>query len=455
MASTFETFKDITGSSGQRTSANYITTSSPRYTWRPETWDQTLMMINPNGTSRVTALLGMAGKQKLDDNRFHWLEQRMPDDYAAFTAISRHSSFTASSAYAPATAGSKQGGNLASVLYLKMTAANSDKFVVGMIIRCCDASHPRNTCRMKVTAVTRSGANSYLTCTLLEVDDNGSGLTGSLHINDSDAVAIIGSAHEEGAEPPVSIMFDGVWNQNTTQIFRTSLKHTRTAMQTRLRGPEQVAKAKREALLMHGARKEKAFFHGIYSITNVGANGYPQNLTGGLDYFLTSNVTDFHTDKSSTTWANSGWTWMNAFFNTLTRYKGETMSGNRRLGLCGQDAFVAINSLIMTGSEISTRMVSTQAMTNKWGQEFTRMVFPTMTLDLAIHPLLTYNATTRASMYVIDPSLITVMALQDTVYRPKVGTNGMDGEMSEFLDETGFKVEGEELMGIMHNFGNA
>jgi hypothetical protein len=148
---------------------------------------------------------------------------------------------------------------------------------------------------------------------LLEDDDNST--AGDL--SDADTLLIIGNINAEGAAMPDAVAYDPLKWYNFTQIFRSPLEITRTAMQTRLRTGDQYKEAKRECLEMHGIEMEKAFLFGVPS-ESTGDNGKPERTTLGIVPAIkggytgqggsAGTVNNFvtNTDYSGQTWLQGG-----------------------------------------------------------------------------------------------------------------------------------------------------
>ncbi|MCK5603719.1 DUF5309 family protein, partial [Candidatus Pacearchaeota archaeon] len=260
---------------------------------RPENWREMILYLYPNGKAPLTAILAMMGSEKTDDPIFHWWERALPDQRATITGVWTDTGLSA------AAAGGEAAGT---TLYVQMSAADAAKFVAGHQVLLRDADALDTDVNVKVAADSViAGANSYLTIKTLEIDDNSS--VGDL--TSVDVALIIGTINSEGGTSPDSLIYDPTEYYNYTQIFKTSLEHTRTAMKTKLRTGDQVAQAKKEALELHSIEMERAFIFGIRT-SNVGTNGKPERTTGGIKSFLSTNVADYTKAAGSATWLNGG-----------------------------------------------------------------------------------------------------------------------------------------------------
>jgi len=430
-----------------RTRASFVTTQHPRYTWEPESWEQTVRMIKPNGTARYTACFDKARKKKVKSVIHHWNEQLTPNDFADITGVYTASGLSAAYSINTSTDTRRADGE---ILYVKMTAADAKKFTNDFLVRLQDHTYGTNYVYGVTGTPVINGASSYVPVTLVQADNNYP--TSAFAADDADTLYIISPVMEEGDLPPKAIHYEHESLWNCTQIVRTSLRMTRTAMQTGLRTAYDVAMAKRECLLRHQARKEKALLFGFRDADNTGPDGYPARLTGGLDYFISTNRFDWKVDKGDA-WKTSGWSWLRSIAESMLDYKGaDGGNGNRRTVLCGQGVWNSMSTLLHTSDEGAVRY-NTTPMTDTFGGTCQRFEHAGMIFDFTVHPQLTYHPFFKYSAFFLEDSCIKQFYLQDDFYKKKVGDNGFDGQWSEFIWEGGFQIEGERLMAVAHNFG--
>lgn len=405
---------------------------------RPENWRQKVLQLYPNGKAPLTAIMSMTGKERTTDPVYHWWEKAFPTQSATITSVWRDAALTIpyNGAVLPGAAGD--------IIYLRMTQTNVEIFVNGMVVFLRNPNDLTMDVRAKVVQANAAGANSYLAVMLYEADNN-STLTTPTYLDSATVAWIIGSAYAEGSNGAPSIMYDPQDLYNYTQIFKNALEHTRTAMQTQLRTPDQVKEARREALEFHGIEIEKAFIFGIRT-QRLGANGKPERTTGGLRDFITTNRRDFSTDpnEAGNTWAAAGEAWLDTQLEIMFRY-GNT----EKLGLCGSGALMAINNLIKARGQVELTQVK-----GSYGINVTTWVTPFGSIHLKTHPLFTLQATTRNSILFVEPSNLTTAIVKDTVYQPDIQENDLDGEKSQYLAEIGLECHLEMTHGWFDNVGN-
>lgn len=392
---------------------------------RPKNWRQGILYLWPNGMAPLTAMLSMMGSERVDDPEFNWWTKVLPTQRATVTGV--YTDVLLSSAYT-------SGGAAGDQLYIKMSEADSGHFRVGHQVLLRDASNYTVDVVAKVTAVVKSGANSYLGVILLEADDNGSGND----LSDCDTCLIIGNINPEGGSMPDALAYDPDKLNNYTQIFRSPLSITRTARRTRLRTGDAYKEAKREALELHSIEMEKAFLFGI-ATERTGDNGKPERTTQGLiptvrEYGSVSDYTTDDPDFDNTTWLNGGKDWLNKWLEVCFRY------GNKeKLAFAGSGAILGINRLIESFGEF--RYSET---TEAYGIKVLKWVTAFGTINMKTHPLFSYEPTTRNSMVIFEPENLKYRYIDDTTFygegeKQNTGRGRIDGTDEEYLTECGLE----------------
>lgn len=399
---------------------------------RPKNWRETILFLYPNGSMPLTAITSKMGSESTDDAEYNWWTKSLPTQNATVIGMYVDAGFV--SAYT-------SGGVLGSVLYAKVSEAESKQFRVGHQVLLRDASDSGVDVNAKVTAVSSNGTASYVAVKLLEADDNSSN---SHDLSDCDTMIIIGNINAEGAAMPTGVSYDPVKYYNYTQIFRTPLSITRTAQLTKYRTGDKYKEMKREALEMHGIEMEKAFLFGVPTEL-TGLNGKPERTTEGIVPFLRrtvpANVNDFalNASYSGKAWLDDGGgeDWLDAYLETLFRY-----GSNEKLAICGSGALLGLNKLAKAGAHM--QMTPTQA---SYGIKVTDWITPFGEIHLKTHPLFSQEATLRNAMLICEPAQMKYRYITDTKFyaegdqKAAAGTQGgrLDGKEEEYLTEAGFE----------------
>jgi hypothetical protein len=347
------------------------------------------------------------------------------------------------------------GGVAGSVLYIKMIEADANQFRTGHQVLLRDASDYAVDVNAKVTAVAKNGVNSYIQVKLLEADDN----SASHDLSDCDTALIIGNINPEGGVMPNAVSYDPVKMYNYTQIFRTPLSITRTAMKTRLRTGDAYKEMKREALELHGIEMEKAFLLGI-GTENTGDNGQKERTTEGLITNLRiNNATGVDDYTLNTTYTGKAWLddgggedWLDAVFMNLFLYGRQ-----EKLAMCGNGALLGLNKLAKAGAHMTLTPTTTS-----YGIKVTEWVTPYGTIYLKTHPLFNYEVTLRYSMLLLEPENLVYRFIDDTQFygegeakQAGPGTNAgrKDSKDEEFLTECGLEYHHPYTAAFLNGVG--
>jgi hypothetical protein len=383
------------------------------------------------------------GEEKVDDPQFHWWTKLLSTQGGAVTTVYTNAGLSV--AYV-------SGGVAGDTLYLKMAEAVSDHFREAHQVLMRDADHLDVDVNGKVTSVVKAGASSYLAVKLLEADDNGA----TTDLSNCDTVLVAGSVNPEGGPIPDAISYEATKWYNYTQIFRDSLEITRTARLTRLRTEDAYKEAKREALEYHAISMERAFIHGIRS-ENTGANGHPERTTMGLIPAIRDgapgNVSDYTLDTaySGDTWLESGEEWFDGMLEIISRH-----GSMEKFGVIGSGALLGINRLAKSGGQIQLN-----PMTTSYGLKVMEWITPSMTLYLKTHPLFSFEASTRNSLLIYEPSEVRYKYITDTTFygsdQTKVGSGHerIDGTKEEWLTECGLEYHHPNKFGFLSGIGQA
>ena len=420
---------------------------------RPLNWREQIMYLYSNGQAPLTAILSMMGSESVNDPQFHWWTQEQTavggDVSGVFTLPDL------SAAYAG-------GGVVGDVVYIRITTLLANRIREGHQILLRDTSDYRVDVVGKVIGVTRGTIVSVLAVKLLEDDDNSIALGGANDLQNCDAFKIIGNINPEGGEMPDAIALNPVKVYNLTQIFRTPLSMTRTALKTKLRTPEQRQKAKAEALEMHSWEMELAFLWGIRT-ENIGDNGKPERTTMGVINFIRqyapANVSDYTLDPAyaGLAWTadGGGQTWLKNTLERIFRY-----GAGEKLVLCGSGFLLGIDALASSVGLGNVMQLVPGAKT--YGMEIRQWLTPFGVVNMKTHPLFSYDATTRNMALVLEPKELSYRYIDDTTFYGEsnqkqhaegYGQRRVDGINEEFLTEAGLEFGLAQKCGILNGVG--
>ena len=411
---------------------------------RPKNWREQILYLYPNGMAPLTALLSMMSSEKVDDPEFNWWTQEQSAVAGAVANI--YTTPDLGTAY-------EGGGTAGNVLYVQVTTVLASRIREGHQILLRDADDWQVDVVGKVIGVTRGTTNSVLAVRLLEDDDN----SDSHDLSDCDNFKIIGNINAEGSEMPDAISLNPTKVYNYTQIFRTPLSMTRTAMKTRLRTGNQYQKAKAEALEMHSWEMELAFLWGI-ATERTGDNGKPERTTKGVINFIreyaAANCDDYtlNSNFSSDDWTVGGETWLKYYLEQIFRY-GST----EKLCLCGSGFLLGIDALASYNGQINLVPGA-----KTYGMQIREWLTPFGSIYMKTHPLFSYDETTRNMGVIIEPKELSYRFIDDTQFygegsqksHPEgYGQRRVDGLNEEFLTEAGLEFGLPQKCAVLNGVG--
>lgn len=372
---------------------------------RPLNWRQGILMRFPNGHAPLVALTAAMKKKTTDDPEYRWWEREVSNLRLELAADINASVTTITFVADP------DG----------FEAANQLK--VGDIIYAEDSGELMRvitwTSNVSIE-VTRGFAGSTAAAIALATDNP--------------KFFLVGSAYPEGSEHPESVRYRPTKEYNYTQIFRNSLKATRTAMQTRLRTVDEIRDAKTQALLYHSIAMEYGYIFGGRSEALSG--GQPLRTTGGIISFIPASQ---NIDKLGVAYD------MSEFESDMLEVF--RWGSQEKMCFCGNRAMLAFNQMARLNSSLEITPAQ-----KEFGMDVRRFFTPGGTLVLKTHPL--FNQITSdiggspayrsldAWALILDMAQLTYRPLKnsDTQYLPDRQNNGMDGLESEYLTEAGLEV---------------
>lgn len=368
---------------------------------RAENWREKYLMLEPNGSAPLTAMLSMLGSEATDDPVFHNFRKDLPDLTFTHsgTAVATGTTLTATA------------------------AADLSYFRVGMMIR--------NFRTGEVAKITAKPTSTTLTVTR-GVGNSGTGVA----VNASDVWFFVGDGNPEGADTPDAISHDAASWENHTQIFRTPLNITRTAMKTTFRTGDQYREKTRDALKLHMTGMERAFLWGKKdSIT--GANGQPERYTGGLLSYLSTNVHDIASYGSPGVLTETA-------FDTLLAESVFAYGSSQKLALVGWKVADLMQQIAKDRWQIN------QAGENQtYGMSVTRYMTFAGELVVKTHPLFRQIAGAENMCIILDTADLRYRYIDDTQLLKDRQGRGIDGVIDEYLTECGLELLQEKTHALI------
>ena len=410
---------------GMRTTANFVTNQ------RPENWRETIALMYPN-SSRVrqaplTALTSVMKKRKVDDPVFHWWEKSLNNRRFLVTAA-----MLAAAAGAADTVTVDVNYNAATGL------KKNDMLIVeatGEVMRV--SADPSATNAIPVIRGASTG---------------GAGLAMDPAVAGTNPyILVIGSAFEEGSDAPTGINFDPTERFNNTQIFRSTLEGTRTAMRTRLRTGDQVAEAKRECLEYFSIDLERAFWFGKKGSGTV--NGKPWRSMGGIfQQIETVSSANIITADAA---AGVDMDWLMRQMEVWFRE-----GSSEKMFFTGSQGLLTLGEIVRKNSEMQI-----QSGIKEYGMEVTKITTPFGQLTGMVHPLFSQQTggtnggtafySHSSTMAILDMDFVRYVYFDDIDYQRDLTPVGLDGQKSGYLAEVSIEVSFPATHFIVKNLAKA
>lgn len=382
-------------------------------TQRPNDWREGLLLYYPSSKFPLTALTSLMKKESCKDAEFKWHEKEWDD-----RRIKINEDLDASETEITVVSGA-----LKVVAGTLLMIEETGEIVEVTTTPTVDTSLP---------VVTRGvgsakGGTAGTAC---------AASTGNVN----PYMTIVGTVHEEGVDTPESVHLQPVSRYNYTEIFRNSLKLTRTAQNTYLRTGEQVKESKREALENHATDIERAFIWGEAS-ENLAGDQPKRSTDGVVSVIKKLGVSGANTkDYSAGTFAVAD---LEAGLMDVFKY-----GSDQKLCFCGNNFLMVINQAIRLAGYTQYQLTSHDKL---YGMSIQRLLCPFGEVFMKPHPL--FNAmpggTNNGAYYgwahsgvFLDTQYLRYRPLRnsDTKYLANRQGNGIDGLTSEYLTECGLEV---------------
>lgn len=386
---------------------------------RPKNYREGIMRLDPNGDVPFTALTSRMRTRTVDDPEFNWWERTLQSQRVELNE-------------------NLDGNSGTQTIAVKSGAT---KLRAGHVLRVEESEEVLYVTSNSTDDTSLEVERGFSGTSPTSVDYDGASINPNIHV--------IGSAFPEGSGAPSPLHYQPKKFYNYTQIFRHSIALTNTARRTRLRTPEQVARAKKDALFDQTAEFEKAVFFGR-RFEGTGDNGQPLRTMGGIDEWLPSERKLSPNSGSSMDMSE-----LEEKIKTIFEY-----GSDEKVGFCGNAFMMAINQVARKNS--SLEITSEQ---ESFGMNVTRVRFPHGTLVLKRHPLFnqlsggtndgsnSYLGLT-AGCYIVDMNNINFVKLRgrDIQWDGEQQAPGTDGMKGGYTGELAVEVHLPETHARITNF---
>tara|TARA_R110002096_G_scaffold48398_8_gene128479 strand:- start:2393 stop:3577 length:1185 start_codon:yes stop_codon:yes gene_type:complete len=362
---------------------------------RPENWRQKYLMLEPNGSAPLTAILSMLPSEKTDDPEYHNFRKDLPN----WTGVVKAGSSAIAS-----------------------TSATGVDFVT-----VADATFARpgqlwkNATTNEVFKIATINASTGAGTVVRGVGNSGTGV----NMAAGHVIYMIGNVNAEGSAIPSSISYDAASTENYTQIFRTPYSISRTAMHTNFRTGDQYLEKSRDALKEHMVGMERAFMFGKKSSD---AASLTERTTEGLFTAITTNMSD-----SASAFASANVV-TEAEFDTFLAEKAFAYGSSEKLAICGWKVAEHIQKIA------KARWQPVDYSGESYGVSLTSYKTFAGTLQVKTHPMFRQIPGMEKNLIILDTKDLRYRFIDDTQLMKDRQSAGTDGVTDEYLTECGLEV---------------
>lgn len=386
---------------------------------RPTNFRESILWMNPNGTTPIFGLTAKVKKRVVDDPEYNWWAE--PNDLVRL----RVNGEVASDGLAvvvdsadPSASALDENWGLAT--HLKA----GDQLLV-------EPSTDAVSFTAEVIEVQQViGTTSFL------VSRGAQGTTPAT-IPDNAYLLLISSAYAEGTAAPEAVSRNPVKYQNKVQIFKDSYEITGTADVTKTRTGDSWSNDKKRKMFDHARAIEWSMLFGRVSETTA-SNGKPKRTMNGLRAQIpASRQTIFSVGATTNVTFNH---MLDAIYRV---FDYDTPAGDERIAFVGN---VALNTLSKMVNEDTNADIQWGGVVKAYGMNLRELIMPQGRLLLRSHPLLNRHAAYvsgtytpglyAASMFILDFSSLEYVTLKGRDTRTKDDVQNKDEDVRRGFIQT-------------------
>lgn len=380
----------------------------------PRDWRTSILRLMPNGGAPLTALLTALGIEGVKSPEYHWWEQGMPSLKVFIN--------------------NGAGYGVGATSLVVDDGPGSDTQVAKRVRRGVVLLNKRTNEMMYVSS---DPSSPYNTITV----DRGVGTVAAAPIADNDELIMIGTANAENADAPTPIHRQETKRTNYTQIWRTSLGASRTAMHTETRNEPTLVKQRVSAMQEHFLTMERGYWFGQMSSRTDPVTGKPIRTTEGIRETIRQRQPSRVNSISGGALDLDTW---EAHLIEVFKY-----GSSEKIAFCGNTALSVLTRLARIHSDL--KMVPGD---KTYGINLMEYTTPFGTLYLRNHTLFNEDADHSKTMAIIDPKFVRERQFLPMQLLQNIQPKGQDGRQDEFRGETGLETGLAETHYWLENVAN-
>lgn len=398
---------------------------------RPTNFLNKILREYPDGPAPLMMVLGMLKSDSVNDTKYNIFEQGLPDQIHLLASTSGGSGADDTTWVLDTAPGAPYSDYAAPTKFFKAGHLVQVSTTAGGVVagegEVVYVSSITNGTTMVVIRDVGSSAD-YGDDNTVAADLSGGGAE----------ITIIGSAHEEGADTPASVMYSPHEKWNYIETFRTALSLTDDAAQTYYRTGDINTNSKFDCAVMHSMEMEKGFIWGKRERVDVlgSTGGEAMRTTGGGKFWIDYEApTHFLDGKLDLTTANTlTRDEFLAFLEPLYTVPGGSQN---KLAICGS-TFLGV----MTKYAEELGQIFLEPKDKTYGLQIRTLIHAWGELRMINHPLFSEHPAWRGAAMIFDTRNINYRYLKgrDTRFLRERQGNGEDKVTHEFMTKSGFEL---------------
>ena len=357
---------------------------------RPKNFRESILWMNPNGSSPLFALTSKAKKITVDDPEFSWWDE--PNN---IYRLQVNGAMTSGETVVVVDSADPAAATLSAAWGTAQHLKEGDLLMV-------EPAADNATFNPEVIEVV-----SVSSATTFSVKRGRAGTTAG-SISDNAYLLLIGSAYAEGTAAPQATSRNPVKYYNYTQIFKDSYELTGTADETNARTGSAWSNDKKRKMFDHSLKIEMSMLFGQKSEVS-GDNGKPLRTMGGVRSQIPAETT---TVFGAAVTVNS---LLDAVYKV---FDWDSPAGDERIAFCGNLGLNELNKVVKASADVNYGGII-----ETYGMKFREFIMPQGRLLLRTHPLLNRHPTLYGkSMWILDFGSINYVCMKnrDTKTRDNV-----------------------------------
>lgn len=244
-------------------------------------------------------------------------------------------------------------------------------------------------------------------------------------ITADDVIVLVSSAFPEGSVAPEAMQFKPHEFYNFTQIFKKTIENSKTNEATEYYGNiNKMSMQRKDSFDAYLLQKSRAYFLGQRAI-RMDASGKPQRMTGGLDYFIKTNVMV----KKAFGYP--------LFMDFAERAYG--YGGDEKIFICNPAMATLVQKEVLSNKismEVSPK-------TKEFGINIKRLQTVSGAMDILVDHTMSqiYRFPTG---FALETDLIEEMVLRPDTWEANIQDKDVDGLKDQLIGEAGLKVINEQ-----------